>query len=57
MKGMIIQHCSEVYNLILFPLARMSPMGLETNEEEVEVHETGFFVVMFLVVRRKTKQQ
>lgn len=57
MKGMIIQHCSEVYNLILLPLVKMSPMGLETNEEEVEVHETGFFVVMFLVVRRKTKQQ
>lgn len=40
MKG-IIQHCSEVYNLILFPPDRTSPTALETNEEEVEVHETG----------------
>lgn len=45
---MIMQRFSEVYSLILFLSDRMSPTGLKTNEEELEVRETGGFVVVVL---------
>lgn len=42
---------------MLVSLDRMSLMGLETNEEEVEVCETSCFDIIGFVVRRMTKQQ